>query len=85
MTAPLLATHDAMLRVLTEHRRFRTTAGWNGSPDPQNWRNIAAACICSERVADATGFDPETTRAAADAHRAHVAAALAAALTEDPS
>lgn len=78
----LMNTTGGIETVLAEHVRMKSTAGWNGSPDPGSPKNIVRACICEQRISDWPWVlnDPaEDGRR----HRAHVAAAIRAHLMSD--
>lgn len=61
--------------LLDEHASVNSTAGWAGSPNPADWRNIRRVCKCGEVIGWPKGygrgrpFDPP--------HRAHIAEVLA--------
>jgi uncharacterized protein (DUF2336 family) len=75
MTTP----EEQAAEVLAAHRHYRVTAGWNGSPDPRNYRNMAETCTCGERVCDLVASKADADKA----HRAHVAEALAPLFAEE--
>lgn len=72
---------------LERHKGVNLTAGWKGSPDPQDSRNIRRVCSCGA-VIDQLPYPqskpgkPVTFRLGGDPfdtpHRAHIAEALAA-------
>lgn len=70
-------TREALAAVLAEHAGYRVTAGWTGSPDPANPRNIAKACSCGHRVSEWPWLHDDTAGQSA-AHRTHVVDALLA-------
>lgn len=81
----------AIEQVLTKHRGVSVSAKWPGSPDPSNWRNIRRICSCGERIPD--GPRPRRRRGQwaplggwpfDEPHRAHVAAAIVAAMEPTP-
>lgn len=64
---------DEITKVLAEHRRFWMSAGWIGSPDPSDWRNLAYRCQCNQKIHEASHDEGSV----AVAHRAHLATILA--------
>lgn len=47
-------TAEEILTILDGHRVPNQTAGWEGCPNPRDWRNIRLVCQCGQVIGDPT-------------------------------
>lgn len=76
------ADQAAMLALLDAHATVNSTAAWDGSPDPTNWRNIRRVCKCGDVIGWHTRgksnlWQPLSGYAFDGPHREHIADVLA--------
>lgn len=83
-TPPVPAVREAVAAALGEHNGVNLTAGWEGSPDSTNPRNIRRVCKCGavigwhDRSRQRSGHSyPISGYPFDEPHRAHVAEVIA--------